>query len=636
MSLLADLVALPLGPLGAFLAECREFDPQIATALSRVLVPGEPPATVIFGPFHPSSSVGDRVVRLPDPRRLDDAVRERATPFVKFFHLHELGHLGVSGPGLAAALHGSAPVVQEQTAAIAAAMAHHQRWGGRFTGLAVAVEDVRVDRWVLDTFQGARAFMLACHRVIAQLDGDPVAVLATGGALERLCGAIFAVGRYVLTSTELPSPTRELVEGLGRSFENALAARSDLEVVEATAALLLALERLAQDSDGDDARGRAGTAALDVLTEPSPQVRGGCLHDDATIRNLVNEIITQGPRCAPTASPAPAGPRPKMHGGSSISGASASRRRCKPLATYRVLTRDFDEIVSFSAEDRRAVAPAYRELVALSRGSCASIIDELADLLRGETTMDLAVGARSGFAIDPAAFPAIAAGAAVSDVWMRTVTTTKAAGSAAVLVLVDLSGSMKTPASGGSTRCQIASVAITALHLALAPSRIPHAIVGYTSISHVPELTRLAAARARAGEDLDAFARTVTATRHYVFKPFDDADASAIGAMAPGALNLDGEAVAFGLDMLRQRDEALRLLVVLTDGEPSNIRDGRIELHHLRQAVARGRAEGVRCIGVGIASDAVREAYPEHIVVDDLTTLGSSLLGLIRRVVLDS
>jgi len=95
--------------------------------------------------------------------------------------------------------------------------------------------------------------------------------------------------------------------------------------------------------------------------------------------------------------------------------------------------------------------------------------------------------------------------------------------------------------------------------------------------------------------------------------------------------NVDGESLQFGLGrLMRQRADG-HLMIVLSDGQPVGA-DGAEA--HLAHVVKEAEKAGVKMVGIGINSQAVRDYYTNYTVLSDPKDLGKTVIGEIRDAIL--
>lgn len=137
----------------------------------------------------------------------------------------------------------------------------------------------------------------------------------------------------------------------------------------------------------------------------------------------------------------------------------------------------------------------------------------------------------------------------------------RAAGKAAIAILVDQSGSMvnRMPELAGQLRALVGT---------LETAGIPVALLGFTTRGWKGGKAR----EARASSGRKRYPGRLCALLHIIYKdfgePLEDEDWQAL--LFPNALreNVDGEAIEWAGSLLSQRREAERLLIVVSDGAP--------------------------------------------------------------------
>ncbi len=170
----------------------------------------------------------------------------------------------------------------------------------------------------------------------------------------------------------------------------------------------------------------------------------------------------------------------------------------------------------------------------------------------------------------------------------------------ALSLLVDGSGSM------GGTKMQLAAGAAGSMVKAIAgPLRIPTAVNGFSTAGHKNVMIPV--------KDF-----------HEVVHP-DDIAKRCMGF--PMAGNADGEAVLWAADQLLKRREKRKVLIVLSDGMPSDgahiINPGTM----LSYAIEQARKRGVEVYGIGIEDRSVTNFYGKECkVISNANELGSALI----------
>lgn len=193
-------------------------------------------------------------------------------------------------------------------------------------------------------------------------------------------------------------------------------------------------------------------------------------------------------------------------------------------------------------------------------------------------------------------------------------------------VLIDQSGSM---GSGDlpHRRSYWTRIAAIALGEALHRCRIPFEVWGWDTDDHVPAVA-------------DKVHTRVGNQRHFQYKTFDEPwprVRQRTGNITGYLENDDVSAIYFAAQRLIQRKEKHKVLLVLTDGQPthSGLRAWSYAWakQQLADTLRRVRHAGITDIGVGIQCDYVKEMYDNHIIVNDLSTFAKDLVNLVRKTV---
>lgn len=191
-----------------------------------------------------------------------------------------------------------------------------------------------------------------------------------------------------------------------------------------------------------------------------------------------------------------------------------------------------------------------------------------------------------------------------------------------VSFVLDCSGSM----GGGYHGSKIELGAITCLGLSAVLSRIKieHEVIGFTT-KHGPTGSY---------EAIEEFRRTFGRSPNRVeplympiFKQFGERFDRTVKeriAMIPSALNLsqnvDGECVMIAAKRLMARKEARKIMFVLSDGQPAAPGCGGLR-EHLRKVVKDLPRMGIQVFGIGIMTNAVRDYYPDHVILNNVSEL---------------
>jgi cobalamin biosynthesis protein CobT len=82
------------------------------------------------------------------------------------------------------------------------------------------------------------------------------------------------------------------------------------------------------------------------------------------------------------------------------------------------------------------------------------------------------------------------------------------------------------------------------------------------------------------------------------------------------------------------RREAGKIMLVLSDGYPAAAGNSADLRRHLKDKVKDIANSGVKIIGIGIQSEAVREFYPKSLVLNNVEQLPSVVIKELRQLLL--
>lgn len=99
--------------------------------------------------------------------------------------------------------------------------------------------------------------------------------------------------------------------------------------------------------------------------------------------------------------------------------------------------------------------------------------------------------------------------------------------------------------------------------------------------------------------------------------------------------NVDGESVENAARRLMARREESKILIVLSDGYPAAAGSrGDLE-RHLKDVVRNVSSAGVKVVGIGIESDAVKTFYPKNIVLHSVEELPAAVIKELRHLLMN-
>ena len=303
---------------------------------------------------------------------------------------------------------------------------------------------------------------------------------------------------------------------------------------------------------------------------------------------------------------------------------------------YRVFTTAYDREASAASMVRREVLTDYRERLDRRIVAQGIHIPRLARELHAWLAQPVADGWDGGLEeghIDGRRLAQLVAAPAQRRLFRQP--RIEPVVDAAVTFLVDCSGSMKTHA-------ETVAVLVDGLARALELAGAASEVLGFSTGAWNGGRTRRD--WLRAGKP--AHPGRLNERLHLVFKRFEQPwrhARSGIAALLKQDLfreGLDGEAVDWAASRLGARDEARKLLVVVSDGSPTDsatalANDAHYLDQHLRDVVGRlERSGAVEVVGLGVGLD-LSPYYRSGRVVDLAGATGNALLAdviaLLRR-----
>ena len=115
---------------------------------------------------------------------------------------------------------------------------------------------------------------------------------------------------------------------------------------------------------------------------------------------------------------------------------------------------------------------------------------------------------------------------------------------------------------------------------------------------------------------------------HRLYKTFEDTYRNVrtrLVNIAPRFNNWDEEHLTFAARRLSGRPEKIKVIIIISDGQPNG------NVRNLMETVEGLSRQGFRIIAVGIEDDYVREIYPNHVVVKDMSQLALELINLLEQ-----
>ena len=195
----------------------------------------------------------------------------------------------------------------------------------------------------------------------------------------------------------------------------------------------------------------------------------------------------------------------------------------------------------------------------------------------------------------------------------------------AISILADLSGSMS------GERADVTRDCLVALAEALETTSFSYSIngfcetglvKGYVSDNSYPENTRVCELQ-------------TVSFKAWNERLFDNKHVLGSFPSFVGGANNDPESILLMADDLMKRPEKRKVLIVLSDGEPSyavvNQTDYNVGHTATKEAVRLTESMGIDTIGIGIQSRAVEHYYSNNFVVNDLNDLTSKAMDTILK-----
>ena len=195
----------------------------------------------------------------------------------------------------------------------------------------------------------------------------------------------------------------------------------------------------------------------------------------------------------------------------------------------------------------------------------------------------------------------------------------------AFTILIDLSGSMS------GSKVHIAEQCAMALAESVDKTGVKYEVLGFEQSGI---MTDRYVPRAEGGE----YSR-YRPLNMYVFKAFEERLFESKGAMSSiancvGNGNPDGEALMSAYARLKARPEKRKVLMVLSDGQPAADGDYIQGHYYLYKVVREIMKAGTDVVGIGIATTAVKEYYPNHVVVSSVKDLSGVALDQLSKILL--
>lgn len=193
----------------------------------------------------------------------------------------------------------------------------------------------------------------------------------------------------------------------------------------------------------------------------------------------------------------------------------------------------------------------------------------------------------------------------------------------AVSLVIDCSGSMS------GNKIEVARQTGLALGESLKALGITFEIVGFNTNDYV-DMSRKA--KGLSADAIARFNRYGTGLNHMVFKSFDSNDLSGICNAKAGGCNADGESITWAAKRLAERKEKRKIMIVLSDGQPSyGGANHEVLAGDLKRVINLMPKSGIEPIGIGILTSDVTLFYDDNIVVNDISKLSTTVISKLAK-----
>lgn len=193
----------------------------------------------------------------------------------------------------------------------------------------------------------------------------------------------------------------------------------------------------------------------------------------------------------------------------------------------------------------------------------------------------------------------------------------------AVSLVIDCSGSMR------GNKIEVARQTALALGESLKNLQIATEILGFNTKSDYGMYS--GSSRLGTG-DVSRFNRFGEALNHMVFKSFDSPQLSGICRAESGGCNADGESITWAAKRLALRPEKRKIMIVLSDGQPSyGGANHEVLAGDLKRVINMLPKAGIEVCGIGICTKDVELFYDDYVVVEDIKTLATTVMSKLAR-----
>lgn len=303
---------------------------------------------------------------------------------------------------------------------------------------------------------------------------------------------------------------------------------------------------------------------------------------------------------------------------------------------YRVYTTEFDRIAPPVVRDRLRAKVELVNITEKTQGVAGVLQKRMERLVSAKSLATWTAGHRSG-RLNAGALSRLVVFNDEAVFKRKHTSMTK---DVAVSLLIDCSGSM----NGYKIRTAIESA--YAFASVLGRMGIPFEILGFTTGENVRNLLYLNDPGAACA--LDDYIQSVgrektrlSSLKIYVLKEFKKrfgySEKLGMASMIYSGQknnNVDGESVMIAVKRLMQQKAARRILMVLSDGNPTVVGARFAADKHLKDTVEKVGKMGVECIAIGINSEAVKRFYPKYVILRNVDELPTRVIGELETLLL--
>lgn len=193
----------------------------------------------------------------------------------------------------------------------------------------------------------------------------------------------------------------------------------------------------------------------------------------------------------------------------------------------------------------------------------------------------------------------------------------------AVSLVIDCSGSMS------GNKIEVARQTALALGESLKALNITCEVVGFNTNDYVDMSSK---ARGLSADEIARFNRYGTGLNHMIFKSFDSNDLSGISMAKSGGCNADGESITWAGKRLAERKEKRKIMIVLSDGQPSyGGANHEVLMGDLKRVINLMPKAGIEPIGIGICTDDPKLFYDDYVIVNDVSKLSTTVVSKLAK-----